>query len=188
MRDSVEKFSGLTIALHWLVATGVIGMIALGFYMVEMEVFSLFHIHKSIGVCLLLVVLARVVWRLTNGFPEPLNKDSNLQMLVAKIVHWLLLLTPLAMIISGMVGSGFGGYGFDVFGLIDLVPRNPHPEIPYKVIPYNEGLAELGGSVHAFFAWTLVVLIVLHIAGGLKHHFINKDGTLRRMLGKKVEL
>jgi len=77
MRDSLEKFSGLTIALHWVVAIGVISMIALGFYMVEMEVFNLFHIHKSIGVCLLLVVLARVAWRLMNGFPEPLNKDGG---------------------------------------------------------------------------------------------------------------
>jgi len=86
------------------------------------------------------------------------------------------------------VGSGYGGYGFDVFGLIDLVPRNPHPEIPYKVIPYDAELAELGGSVHEFFAWTMIALIALHVVGGLKHHFLDKDGTLKRMLGKKVEV
>ena len=69
--DSATKFSPVTLLLHWVVGLTIIGMLATGIYMAEEGVYSLFPIHKATGFILLFVALARVVWRMKNGWPTP---------------------------------------------------------------------------------------------------------------------
>lgn len=185
MSDSVEKFSPLTIALHWVVGLTMIGLLAVGLYMEEFDAYGLYPIHKSLGILIFLVVLVRVVWRIKNGWPVPLGDAPQWQLIVAKLVHWVLIIATVLMPISGMMMSGLGGHGLAVFGF-ELMATNPDPADPQKVLPINDGLSSLGHSMHGLLGNVLIGAVVLHVAGALKHHLLDKDGTLRRMLGLKI--
>ena len=132
------------------------------------------------------MIIARVIWRVMNGWPVPLKDDNKLELLLAKVVHWVLIIGTLLMPISGMIMSGAGGRGIYVFG-VELLSANPDMANPGKVIPLNETLAGLGHSLHGTIGWVMAIAIVLHIAGAMKHHLVYKDETLARMKGKEVE-
>lgn len=181
--DTKEKLSPVTIALHWIVALGIIALTGVGFYMATFEVYSLFHIHKSVGMILLVVILARVLWRWKNGWPVPVREYPAWEHRLAVAVHWVLILGSVAMPISGFLFSGAGGYGVDVFGLV-IAPANPDPLDPQKVVAYNEAVSHFGHEVHEVLGNLLTGAIILHIAGAIKHHHFDKDRTLLRMKGK----
>lgn len=185
MKDTASQLSPVSVLLHWIVALAMIAMLALGIYMEETEAFALYPVHKSIGVIVLVVALIRVFWRLSNRWPSALSDDGALLHFVARLVHWILILGTLLMPISGMVMSGVGGHGVAVFGM-ELIAANPDPANPMEVIPHNEALAGFAHSVHGFVANLLIAVLLLHVVGAIKHHMVNKDGTLRRMLGKRV--
>lgn len=181
--DTEFKLSRLTIILHWIIAITMICLIVAGFCMVYKKVFWLYDYHKSIGVMIFLVALLRVVWRYKNGWPTPLSQLDKLQQTLAKTIHWLILAATVIMPISGMFNSGFSGHGFGIFGF-EIVPAN---RLDDNFVPYNHLLARLGHVSHKFFGFALVAAIFIHIAGAMKHHLINKDGTLLRILGKNLK-
>ncbi|CAB5501278.1 cytochrome b [Bathymodiolus thermophilus thioautotrophic gill symbiont] len=182
MRDTREKLSALTITLHWIVGLSVIALAVIGVYMSENEAFELYPIHKSIGVLIFAVIIARVYWRFVNGWLEPVSTYKAIEHNLAKIIHWVLIIAIVVMPISGFIMSGAGGYGVSVFGL-EVIAAQFDP-IAKEAIPHNAALAGFMAEVHEIAGWTMIVAIVLHFFGALKHHFINKDNTLRRMLGK----
>ena len=185
MRDAQRKLSILTVALHWVVALGMISLLSVGIFMAETETYFLYPIHKSMGILLFVVILVRVVWRVVNGWPVAVDTRQHWEHTLARLVHWILILGTLLMPISGMLMSGAGGRGIAVFGL-ELLAMNPDPDNARAVIALSEPLAGLGHAVHEWLAYILIAAIILHVAGGLKHHVIDKDGTLRRMLGKSI--
>lgn len=183
--DNKHAFSKATVWLHWLVAIIILSMMTLGAYMSLLEVYGVYDIHKSIGVLVFPLLLARVLWRLKQGWPEPLHRYSAVEQFLAKFTHWALLLGIIALPIAGMIYSGASGHGFGIFGL-QVFPANHHPTEAFQVIPYNEQLSIIGETAHEWIGYGLMVILALHIAGALKHHVIDGDGTLRRMLGKRV--
>ena len=185
MVESKQAFRKQTIWLHWLIAVIMISMLALGTYMSLGEVYGIYDIHKSIGLLVFPLLLARVIWRLTQGWPEPLHQYAKIEQFLAKFTHWALLLGTIALPITGMIYSGASGHGFGIFGL-EIFPSNHHPTEPGLVIPYNEQLSIAGETAHEWIGYGLMGILGLHIAGALKHHMIDGDGTLRRMLGKQV--
>lgn len=185
MSDTQEKFSTLTVYLHWLVGLTIIALLAMGIYMDKENVRALYPIHKSIGVLVFVAVVARVIWRLKNGWPKPASPRKRVEQLVARISHWTLLISSFLMPASGMLMSGAGGRGIDVFGLT-VMARNPDPSAPERALPYNKTLMKIGQEMHEILAIVLIVTVLLHIMGALKHHLIDGDGTLRRMLGAKI--
>lgn len=186
MRDTKQKLSPVTIGLHWFVGLTFIVVLLVGFYMETMEAYALYPIHKSFGALLFFVIMVRVVWRVMNGWPVPLKDDNKLELFVAKLVHWVLIIGTVLMPLSGMAMSGAGGRGVFIFGL-ELIAANPDAANPGKVIPLNEALAGLGHTAHGIIAWVMVAAILAHIAGAIKHHHIFKNDTLLRMKGKEVE-
>lgn len=184
--NQIQKLGKLTITLHWLVGISVLCLLFVGIYMAEYEVYSLYPIHKSFGILLFPIILARVVWRLKSGWPTPVGVYSMIEQILSKWVHWILLLLTIFMPITGMLFSGASGHGFALFGL-ELVPANHSPMKPDEVIPYNAFLADIGSAMHEIFGYALLCAVVLHVAGALKHHFVDKDATLRRMLGKSLD-
>lgn len=181
--DTQNQLSTITRTLHWLVALTIISMLAVGFYMATFEVWSLFPIHKAFGVLVLLIILPRILWRLKNGWPTPVREYPTWEHKLALVTHWILILGTLIMPISGFIFSGASGHGVDVFGVV-LAPTNPDPANPHDVIPFNETVADIGSEAHEIVGYLMVIAIVLHIAGALKHHIIDKDRTLLRMLTK----
>jgi cytochrome b561 len=179
----MEKIDGTSIALHWIVAAAMIGLLAMGFYMVTNEAWGLFELHKSMGVGTFLVIILRVIWTTRNGLPEQRQDLPPSQRLLASTVHWVLLIGTLAMPISGMLFSACSGHHVGIFGL-ELYPANVAPGNPDEAISRSPFWEAAMQNTHQCIGYLLVLTILLHVAGALKHHFVDKDATLRRMLGK----
>ncbi|OCQ21873.1 cytochrome B [Pseudoalteromonas luteoviolacea] len=174
------SFSLATRSLHWLVGITMLSLIIVGIYMANFEVWALYDIHKSMGVLALLLILPRVIYRLIQGFPEANSAHSQWEQKVSHLVHWVLLIGTLMMPVSGMLYSGFGGYGVDIFGL-SLVSENV---VDDSIVPYNESIFVISKASHWVIGYCLSAAILLHVAGAIKHHVIDKDDTLKRMTGK----
>ena len=183
--DTSSKFSHKTIMLHWLIGITMLALLGTGIYMVEYEAFALYGIHKSIGILVFVFAVWRVLWRLRNGWPTVLGNNSALMHGVAKVVHYLLLIGTVLMPLSGFIMSVMGGYGAAVFGL-ELVAANPDPAKPGEMIALNGPVAGIAHEIHHLAGYLLIAGVVLHLAGAFKHHLVDKDGTLRRMLGAQV--
>jgi len=182
MGDTRERLSGVTIALHWAIAILIIGMLAFGLFIDGMErgpvKSELIGVHKSIGAIVHLLAAARLFWRLRHGLPAPLGAFAAWETWAAKITLAVLLLGTLAMPLSGIAYSIASARSIDVFGL---------PFIPQILAGKDEALAETAFMVHGLLANVLIAAIAVHILGALKRHYFDRDGTLRRMLGRRVE-
>jgi cytochrome b561 len=192
MYDTKQKLSTATISLHWVIALTIFAQWPLGLYMATTRKYSLWPVHQSIGYVLFLVILLRVLWRLKNGWPQPVSVYSRAEQILARTVHWTLVVSLIVMPLSGIVSTYAGGYDITVFGW-QIIPDVPnHAVVPpgaihkLKVIPRNEPLHDFLQRVHIIFAWILAGAFALHVAGALKHHLVDRDGTLRRMLGARV--
>lgn len=183
--DTPEKLSHNTLLLHWIVGLLMIGLLASGVYMTEAEVYALYPWHKSLGVLIALFVVLRVAWRVRNGWPKAVGDYSSIEKLLSKLVHYLLLLGTVLMPLSGFLMSAMGGHGVELFGL-ELVARNPDPQNPQEVVPLNGALAGVAHEVHFLAGYAIIAGVVLHVVGAYKHHLVDRDGTLRRMLGAEV--
>ena len=183
IHQSKKDLGLVSIVLHWIVALGVITLALIGLYMTSNEAWFLYPYHKSFGLILFPIIVIRVLWRLKQGWPVAVSRYSSVEHNLAKITHWLLLILILLMPLTGMIYSGASGHGFGIFGL-ELFPHQ-YTEAG-EPIPYRESWRDFGQAAHRYLGNCLIALIVLHIAGALKHHFIDKDSTLKRMLGGKI--
>ncbi|MGB0466866.1 MAG: cytochrome b [Pontibacterium sp.] len=177
--NTYSKFSKLTVILHWLIAFAMIGSLAFGLYLEELprspDKGALIGLHKSVGLLILLFALYRVIHRLRNPLPQPLTVSPHWQQKLATAVHFVLLAGTLLMPVSGIIMSVGGGYPVGLFGLELIAAGEGH-----------ELLSNAGKAMHGLGGKLLILAIVLHIAGALKHHFIDKDGILKRMLGTEI--
>ncbi|WP_267963695.1 cytochrome b [Testudinibacter sp. TR-2022] len=181
MKDTRERLSHITLSLHWLIAFFILGLMTLGVYMTETSRYDLYPTHKSLGIFIFFFIVIRVLWRWKNGWPQPVAQHKNWEEALAKLVHWVLILGTLAFPISGMLFSIGGGHGLQIFGL-DLVSANL---VDGQRQMLNPDLASIAGEVHESLLPIMLAAILLHVAGALKHHIIDKNNTLKRMLGFK---
>lgn len=175
-----QPLSRTTRYLHWLVGGAILILIAIGLYMARTETWALYPIHKSVGIIVFVLAGIRVCWRWKEGWPKSIGDYPRAEKVAAKATHWLLIIATLALPVSGMLYSGASGHGFGVFGVV-LVPENHSAS--GEVIPYNEAFGIFGQTAHSWIGYAVIVLLCLHIGGALKHHFLDNDATLRRMLG-----
>ncbi len=180
MKDTQQQLSRITIFLHWFVGLGMIVLIGVGIYMSQNEVYTIYPIHKSIGAILFIFILWRVIWRIMNGFPQPVGDYSAIEKALAKLVHWILLIGSILYPVSGMTMSIMGGHGAAIFGLQFIAPNI----VNGKPNPLNEVLAGLAAQTHQLITPIIIIAIVLHIIGAYKHHFIDRDNTMHRILGR----
>lgn len=168
-------YTRTAVVLHWLVAVLITCGFALGAYMVDLHIsprkLRLYNYHKWIGITVLGVVLIRSVWRLTHQ-PPPEEPMPRWQLKAAKFTHGLLYALMIATPICGWLYSSATGYSVVYLKLWRL------PDLVHK----NSDLAKVLVEVHADLAWALFWVVVLHTAAAVKHHFIDHDATLRRML------
>ncbi|WP_205729067.1 cytochrome b [Ferrimonas sediminicola] len=183
MKDNPQRLSSLSVLLHWLVGITFILLLSVGILMEETDALALYPLHKSVGMLLLAAAAVRMLWRAGNGWPVPLGQPGAMAVVTARAVHWMLIIGTVLMPLSGMLMSGGGGHGLSLFGL-DLLAANPDPLNPGEVIPLSRSLAGVGHELHEIGGNLMIAAILLHVIGALKHHFIDRDATLTRMLGR----
>ena len=176
LRNSRPGYGLMHILLHWLMAAMLIGLISLGLWMTELDYYHPWYhrapdIHRAIGVLLAILLVTRIVWRLSHPMPLPLAQQ-NWERRAAVAAHLLLYLLPIALVISGYLLSTADGRAVDVFGWF---------EIP-ALIHGLDGQEDIAGDVHFVLAMILIAITILHLLAALRHHFILDDNTLRRML------
>jgi cytochrome b561 len=175
-RSDDYRWGSVAKALHWIVALLVIGMLVGGLTMVEMptspDKFKTYALHKSIGVSVLVLMLVRIAWRGVDPRPRDVAGMAPVVAVAARAVHRLFYLALVAMPISGLIYNSASNFPLQWFKLFQL---------PALVAP-DPALKAVAHDVHEALAFTIIALLALHIAGALKHHFIDRDDTLRRML------
>lgn len=166
-----QRYSSVAIWLHWIIALAVAAQIALGFAMPDgPEGFAPFQLHKSIGITILLLSLARLAWRLVRRPPPPV--EAGFQGFLAKAVHTLLYVF--------MIGAPLTGWALVSTSSIQ-VPTVLWGLIPWPHLPISSALGGLAEQSHELLAWIGLALILLHVAGALRHQWLIRDGLLRRM-------
>ncbi|MDD0976005.1 cytochrome b [Pseudomonas fontis] len=181
LRNSSSRYGLVSIVLHWGVALVVFGLFGVGLWMVGLDYYSSWRhtapdLHKSIGLTLLAVMLLRLLWRFVSPPPPAPANHGAFTRFAAKAGHGLLYLGLFGVMIAGYLISTADGAGIPVFGLF---------EVP-ALISNLPDQADVAGEVHFYLAWGLVIFAGLHGLAALKHHFIDRDATLTRMLGRKA--
>ncbi|MCL1141870.1 cytochrome b [Shewanella gaetbuli] len=177
LKNTNTGYGLIAIAMHWVSAIAVIGMFALGFWMVDLTYYSSWYktapdIHKSVGLLLFVLILCRLLWRSISIKPQTLASHRLWETQLAHVAHRLLYLLLVLIMISGYLISTADGRGIAFFDWF-MVP---------SLGELFDNQADLAGSFHQYAAYVLIALVVLHALGALKHHFIDKDNTLTRML------
>lgn len=175
IKNTPESYGAATKTLHWATALVVIGLLAVGLYMGEAEAalrFKLVPLHKSFGMTVLALVLLRILWHFYSFRPSLVAGKKKLDAFAARAMHYFFYAALIGMPLSGWFMSSAAGRPVRVFGLFTL------PDF----VKQDQGLRETFGTIHTFLGYTLIIGIVLHVAAALKHHFIDHDATLRRML------
>jgi len=176
LRDSGRAYGWVSIVLHWSMALAIFGLFGLGLWMTRLDYYDAWYhrapeLHKAIGMLLLFALLLRMAWRLLNAHPLPEGKPW--EKLAAISMHRVQYVFMLVVAVSGYLIPTGEGQGIDVFGWFS-VPA---------LFEFEKRQADLIGQLHLITAWVLVVLAVLHAAAALKHHFVDRDATMTRMLG-----
>jgi len=180
LRNTTDTYGIVAVTLHWLVAAAVAGLFVLGLWMVDLTYYDSWYrrapaIHKGIGVLLFLIVALRLGWRSMGIRPAPLAGHSRLEREAAATIHMLLYVLLFAVMLSGYLISTADGRSIDVFGLF---------QVPATLTGLPEQ-ADLAGDIHLVLAITLVSLAATHALAALKHHIVDRDRTLLRMLGRR---
>lgn len=181
LRNSTSRYGWVSIFMHWGVALAVFGLFALGLWMVDLDYYSTWRkeapeLHKSIGLVLLVVMVLRLLWRFISPPPPALESYNRMTRLGAKFGHLFLYFGLFAVMLTGYLISTADGVGIPVFGLF---------EVPALVSGLPDQ-ADTAGVIHFYLAWVLVIFSGFHALAALKHHFIDRDVTLARMLGRKA--
>jgi len=179
--DTREQLTAASVALHWLVALAVIAMLGFGVYLSQIErgdaKSALIQIHKSFGALVLFLVMARVWWRVRQGPLQPVGDHAKWEQRLAKASHTFLLFATVAMPLTGFVRSIGRGRSIDIFGM---------PFIPQLLAEKNDMISAAGSLAHEVIAYATIAVLALHATAALKHQLIDRDGTLWRMLGRRV--
>jgi cytochrome b561 len=196
MVTRTKQYTKIAVALHWLIGLGIVFMLGLGWYMCDLPkdgaktaVFNLFDLgfynlqlsepvsprtfyfdlHKSVGVTVFALIFLRILWRITHQPPALLESYKRWEKTLAHATHHTLYLLMIAMPLSGIIMAAYSKYGVKWFGLRLIAGLD------------NNAKREIFVEIHEFLALVFAAIIVLHVLGALKHKFIDKDETLKRI-------
>ncbi len=171
----IDRYSATAMVLHWLIALAVIMQILFGWYLEavprgspERTVFV--NLHKSTGLCIGVLVLLRLIWRLTHRAPALPATMPAWQVMAARANHFALYVCLIGMPAAGYIASNHSRFGIRFFG-IPLAPWGADDRDIYRLF----------NGIHGVLSWVLVAVIALHILAVLKHALIDRDSILARM-------
>lgn len=177
LRSTDTRYGVITRILHWAVALIIIGLIWLGWWMVDLSYYDRWYnrsleLHKSLGMAALAIAAVKIAWVIYDGKPDFQESVKPWERATATATHHLFYLLMLLIPATGYVISTSAGDGISVFGLF---------EVP-AVLPVSETLRDLATELHFWLAYATGVLVVVHAVAALKHQFVDRDGTLKRIL------
>jgi cytochrome b561 len=184
LRNTATSWGWPARLLHWAMAGLILFQLGLGVWMVRVvsdiyQQFWLYQTHKSWGFVIFSLALLRVGWRLANREPEPPAGTGPVEAALARGAHLALYALMLAQPVSGWLMASASPLQ-DEFGLKNMVFT--WFELPDPFRPGSKALESVLKSVHAWAAFGLTVLLAGHAAAALRHHFLLRDGVLRRMI------
>jgi len=179
-----ERYSSVAITLHWVIALAIVGMILGGWYMSDLPdgapgQYFLYQMHKSVGITILLLSVARLIWRGMNPPPVLPDDMSGLEKTASHLVHLGFYGLMIALPLTGWLYSS-------VSVKLD-VPTVLYGVISWPDVPFVEGLKTEAASgvvnfIHSKLAWVALALLALHVAGAIKHEISAEEGVLKRMI------
>ncbi len=193
--NTIERYGWVSKTFHWTIALMILTMFALGWVAstlagwIEAPDISvtdntiawtklLFSIHKTLGVTIFFLAILRILWAISQPKPGLLNGDNGPEAMLAETVHWLLygslVLVPLSGWVYHAATMGYAPIWWP-FG----------QNLPF--VPKDAVVAEISAALHFILQWVLAGAVTLHILGALKHHFVDGDATLRRMLPGRMD-
>lgn len=169
------RYGAVAQALHWALAVIILTLAGLGIWLESMPrgPFKgwLLDLHSAFGVLALVLIMARIAWRLTHPAP-PLPADTPAMVrLASRISHGTLYMLMAAIPVAGIATMLLRGRGIN-FGVFEVPP----------LMAADRGMAKSVEGIHTTMAWILLALVVAHVAAALWHHFVRRDAVLRRML------
>lgn len=191
-----NRYTKTAVVLHWLIAIAIFGMFALGWFMTDLpkegpkqiayDLFDwgiytwqlaeeasprtfYFNLHKSIGITILALIIIRIMWRIFHKPPPLLSSYKTWERKLATGTHHLLYLLMVALPVSGLIMATYSKYGVKWFGLSFIKGLD------------NTPMRKVFEEAHELIGVIILVMLILHIVGALKHKFIDKDDTLKRM-------
>jgi len=174
--NTSARYTRTAVTLHWLAALAILGTFPLGIYMSELPLsprkLQLYSYHKWIGIGVLLLAMLRILWRMGHRPPPLPGGMPRWQVLAAQVAHYGLYLLMLAAPLSGWLMSSALGVSVVWFGVLPL------PDLIGK----DKALGELLKQVHATLNYTMLAVILAHVAAAIQHHFFARDEILARML------
>ena len=174
----MQTYDSTSKKLHWLIAAIIISLLIAGFIMGDLPKSPsrhlIYNLHKSFGTTVLLLMIIRIIWRLTHTPPKLPNTMPKWQVTGAHVTHGLLYLIGIIMPASGLLMSISHGHPPNIFGLFVI-------NLP---IPQTQQLADIFSTSHYLLGWLLSILIILHIGAAFSHG-LNKNSIIWRMWSKK---
>ena len=178
------RYTGVAIGLHWAIALSIIGLIFGGWFMTDLPdghplQYALYQFHKSIGITILVLTVARILWRVMNP-PPPLPAGmARWETTASHLAHLGFYTLMVAMPLTGWLYVSTA-VQFDVptilFGLI------PWPDLPFMGGLTNDAAHTAIEWVHSKLAWVMIALLALHVGGAVKHEITDEEGVLKRMI------
>ena len=175
-KNNKQQYGLISKGLHWLSALAVFVLFGLGYWMVDLDYYSEWyqrapHGHESVGLLLLIVTLFRLVWRGIAIKPEAISSHSDLERKSSAIMAFALYFILLTVLASGYLITSADGKAIAVFDWFNVS----------AFILIAENQEDLAGEIHYYIAYTLIFMALIHGLAAIKHHFIDKDNTLKRM-------
>lgn len=177
LKNTQDSYGIVHKLIHWITAVTTIALFALGLWMVQLGYYddwyqSAPHYHVSIGLLLAVIMLFRIVWRNFNTIPLAPPSHTKLERNAAHWAHIFIYGLLLCIFISGYLIPTADNRGIDVFNWFTLPASG-------ELLNNQE---DIFGNIHLWSAYALIALVSLHAIAAIKHHFIDKDITLKRML------
>lgn len=176
--SSNQEYALVMKLIHWLSAVTIVALFALGLWMMSLDYSHLWYQkapewHVAVGFFLVMLTLLRLLYRIFLPMPKALP-GPRWQIVVATTVHWLFYGLLLAMLVTGYLIVTAKGEPLIIFNWFALP----------SLVTGIDNLEDTMGDLHEWFAYVIIGLSVLHSGAALKHHFIDRDGTLKRMITK----
>ncbi len=173
--DSRDRYGWVSVINHWAIAALILGLIALGIVLGDMprspQKGALMNVHKTLGMVALILALMRIAWAATQTRPGAIEGQPAIATRLRDLLHITLFVATVALPLSGVLMSLYNDRGVSVLGLF-VIPGQG--EVGW--------VAALSHGVHEWGSYLVLALVAGHSLISLKHHFVDKDPTLRRML------